>query len=169
MPISSPAVQHMLDREAKRVTPIKVFFWVLAAIVFYLSFQQSEVDFFKLVCNSGNMRQYIAGYFPPNWLDWKLYLQDTLVTVAMGVWGTLLAAIASAPLALLASNNVCPAWIVQPTRRVLDAMRAINEIVFALIFVVAVGHRRRLITAFRILVVIGFICREFEGVFQICR
>lgn len=136
---SSPAVQDMLDREAKRVTPIKILFWLLALVVFYLSFKQSQVDFFKLVRNSSNMRQYISGYFPPNWLDWKLYMADTLVTIAMGIWGTLLAAIASAPLALMASNNVCPAWIVQPTRRVLDAMRAINEIVFALIFVVAVG------------------------------
>lgn len=50
-----------------------------------------------------------------------------------------MAAIATVPLSILASNNMCPVWVVQPTRRLLDAMRAINEIVFALIFVVAVG------------------------------
>jgi phosphonate transport system permease protein len=39
----------------------------------------------------------------------------------------------------LASDNVSPIWIVQPTRRIMDAMRAINEIVFALVFVSAQG------------------------------
>jgi len=39
----------------------------------------------------------------------------------------------------LSSSNICPQWIVQPVRRLMDACRAINEIVFALLFVVAVG------------------------------
>ena len=32
-----------------------------------------------------------------------------------------------------------PWWVYQPVRRVLDAFRAINEMVFAMLFVVAVG------------------------------
>jgi phosphonate transport system permease protein len=43
------------------------------------------------------------------------------------------------PLGVLASNNIAPWWVRQPVRLVLDACRAINEMVFALIFVVAVG------------------------------
>ncbi len=43
------------------------------------------------------------------------------------------------PFAILSSSNVAPAWVVQPVRRLMDASRAINEIVFALLFVVAVG------------------------------
>ncbi|WP_017325927.1 phosphonate ABC transporter, permease protein PhnE [Synechococcus sp. PCC 7336] len=135
----SPAARAMLDRERKRITPIKVGFWLMGLVILAIAFQQSEVNPFKLIRNADNMRQYMAAYFPPDWVDWKLYLEDTWVTIAMGIWGTLLAAIAAAPLALLASNNISPVWVVQPVRRLLDAMRAINEIVFALIFVVAVG------------------------------
>jgi len=43
------------------------------------------------------------------------------------------------PFSILSAANVCPQWIVQPVRRLMDACRAINEIVFALMFVVAVG------------------------------
>jgi len=43
------------------------------------------------------------------------------------------------PSAILSAANVCPQWVVQPVRRLMDAFRAINEIVFALLFVVAVG------------------------------
>lgn len=85
------------------------------------------------------MGEYIVSYFPPNFTDWKLYLIDTLITISMAVWGTLMAAIAAVPLSLLASRNITSIWIVQPIRRILDAMRAVNEIVFAIIFVVAVG------------------------------
>ena len=45
----------------------------------------------------------------------------------------------SVPLALLAAGNLTPWWVHQPVRRLLDACRAINEMVFALLFVVAVG------------------------------
>jgi phosphonate transport system permease protein len=47
--------------------------------------------------------------------------------------------VCSVPLALLAAGNITPWWIHQPARRVLDAFRSINEMVFALLFVVAVG------------------------------
>ena len=39
----------------------------------------------------------------------------------------------------MCSSNIAPAWISQPIRRVMDAARAINEMVFAMLFVVAVG------------------------------
>ena len=39
----------------------------------------------------------------------------------------------------MCAANVSPVWIVQPVRRLMDSCRAINEIVFALLFVVAVG------------------------------
>ena len=45
----------------------------------------------------------------------------------------------SVPFGLLSSNNIAPASVVQPVRRLMDAFRAINEFIFAIIFVVAVG------------------------------
>ncbi|MGK7952006.1 MAG: phosphonate ABC transporter, permease protein PhnE [Xenococcaceae cyanobacterium] len=129
----------MLAKEAKRVTTGKVIFLVATIVILIVSYRQSELNFLLLFQRGGNMVEYIKSYFPPDFSYWKTYLEDTLITVSMGIWGTLLAAIAAIPLSVLASENVCPIWIVQPTRRLLDAMRAINEIVFALVFVVAVG------------------------------
>jgi phosphonate transport system permease protein len=62
-----------------------------------------------------------------------------LVTVQIAVWGTLLAIIAAVPLGLLSASNVVSPWIYQPVRRLMDALRAINEMVFAMLFIVAVG------------------------------
>jgi phosphonate transport system permease protein len=43
------------------------------------------------------------------------------------------------PLAILGSSNICSQVVVQPVRRLMDAFRAIHEMVWALLFVVAVG------------------------------
>ena len=135
----SPQVREMLAKEGKRVTTGKIFFLAATIIVLIFSYRQSELNFPVLFQRGGNMVEYLRSYFPPDFSYWRTYLEDTLITVSMGIWGTLLAAIAAVPLSILASENVCPVWIVQPTRRLLDAMRAINEIVFALVFLVAIG------------------------------
>ena len=136
---ASPNVAAMLEKEAKLVNTQKVLFLLVVAVVLIFAYNQSELNFFVLLQRGDNMVEYIRSYFPPDFSDLNYYFSETLVTISMGIWGTLMAAIAAVPLSILASNNICPIWVVQPTRRLLDAMRAINENVFALIFVVAVG------------------------------
>ena len=135
----SAEVAEMLTKENQRVTTDKIIFLIAIIAILIFSYIQSELNFSLLLQRGGNMVEYIKSYFPPDFSYWKTYLEDTIITISMGIWGTLLAAIAAIPLSVLASENVCPVWMVQPTRRLLDAMRAINEIVFALVFVVAVG------------------------------
>jgi phosphonate transport system permease protein len=137
---SAPAtVQEMLEQEAKLITPNRVFYLGVAIALLIFSGIQSDISLIELIQGGGNMAEYVSRYFPPDFTDWRLYLQDTIETISMAIWGTLLAAIISVPLSILASENIFPSWIVFPIRRVLDAMRAINEVVFALVFVVAVG------------------------------
>ena len=92
-----------------------------------------------LVRDSGNMAKYAADFFPPKFTDWKFYLQEMIVTLQIALWGTALAVVFAVPLGLLSSANIAPAWVRQPIRRLMDACRAINEMVFAMLFIVAVG------------------------------
>ena len=85
------------------------------------------------------MAELLMDFFPPNFHDWDVYLEQMLITIQIAIWGTLLAVIFSIPFGILSSENLAPWWICQPIRRLMDAARAINEIVFAMIFVVAVG------------------------------
>lgn len=89
--------------------------------------------------DAGNMLQYASGFFPPDFREWRHYFDELVVTLQIAVWGTALAIVSSIPLALLAASNLSPWWVRHPVRRFLDACRAINEMVFALLFVVAVG------------------------------
>jgi phosphonate transport system permease protein len=85
------------------------------------------------------MATYAKDFFPPDFKDWKLYVKEMLVTIQIAIWGTLLAIVFAVPFGLLSSSNIVKPWVYQPVRRLMDAFRAINEMVFALLFIVAVG------------------------------
>jgi phosphonate transport system permease protein len=86
-----------------------------------------------------NMATFGAAFLSPDFHEWLQFAADMIVTVQIAIWGTALAVVAAIPFSILSSSNVCPQWVVQPVRRLMDACRAINEIVFALMFTVAVG------------------------------
>lgn len=117
--------------------------WLVgAAIVALLAWSFAPVEMQKatmLLTDWRNMAEFLNGFLRPNFHEWRLYLREMVETVQIAIWGTALAVVIGAPLAVLASSNVSPQWIVQPVRRLMDAARATNEIVFALLFVVAVG------------------------------
>jgi phosphonate transport system permease protein len=113
--------------------------WAAVALVLAASWEGADMRPLELIRDSNNMAQYASEFFPPNFADWRMYVQEMLVTLQIAVWGTALAVVTAIPLGLLASSNVVPWWVYQPVRRVLDACRAINEMVFAMLFVVAVG------------------------------
>jgi phosphonate transport system permease protein len=115
---------------------------VIATVAVLLAWSWTPVEMYKstqIVTDWRNMATYTAGFLHPNFHEWRAYLAEMIETVQIAIWGTALAVVFGVPFAILSSSNVCPQWVVQPVRRLMDAARAINEIVFALLFVVAVG------------------------------
>ncbi len=118
----------------------KYLFWIALAVLLAWSFKPSEMYRApSLVTDAGNMASYASGFLKPNFHDWRYYLSELVITVQIAMWGTFLAVIVGMPISLLCSNNVAPPWVVQPMRRLMDACRSINELVWAVFFVVAVG------------------------------
>lgn len=116
-----------------------LFAWGAALALLAASWKGADMRPLELLRDSGNMAKYLADFFPPDFSDWRVYLRETLVTLQIAIWGTALAILCAVPLGLVAAANVAPWWVRQPVRRLLDAFRAINEMVFAMLFVVAVG------------------------------
>jgi phosphonate transport system permease protein len=117
--------------------------WLLwLALLGLLAWSWAPAEMFRvsaLFTDWRNMAEFGRAFLHPNFHDWDAYLEDMVVTIQIAIWGTALAVFLGIPFAILSSANVCPQWVVQPVRRLMDACRAINEIVFALMFVVAVG------------------------------
>jgi phosphonate transport system permease protein len=115
-------------------------FWLAVLLLLGWSYQPAEMfNAVHLITDWRNMAEFGAAFLKPNFYEWRSYLSDMVVTIQIAVWGTALAVVLGVPFAILSASNVCPPWIVQPVRRLMDSFRAINEIVFALLFVVAVG------------------------------
>jgi len=118
---------------------VSTFGWVALIAVLGVSWRAADMRPLDLFADAGNMGEFVKDFFPPNFNDWQLYLQELGVTLAVAVWGTALAIVCAIPFGLMSASNMAPAWVVQPVRRVMDACRAINEMVFAMLFIVAVG------------------------------
>jgi phosphonate transport system permease protein len=122
-----------------RVSLSTLLIWGVVLALLAGSWKGADMRPLDLWRDSANMAKYAADFFPPNFSNWRFYLSEMLITLQIAIWGTALALLCSIPLGLLASANLTPWWIHQPVRRVLDSFRAINEMVFAMLFVVAVG------------------------------
>ena len=124
--------------DAKRTT-LNLVLWALVLIALMWSWEGADMRPMALYNDAANMASFIDGFFPPDFYDWPTMLREMVITLQIALWGTALSILCAIPFGILSSENMVPWWIWQPVRRLMDAFRAINEIVFAMLFVVAVG------------------------------
>jgi phosphonate transport system permease protein len=137
------AVEGALQREVqvrmRRYLKLAVSLAVAAAVLWYAAIQ-IKLSPGALVSGIPFMWDFITRLFPPDLSYLTLLGGATVETIQIAIWGTLLAIILSIPLSFLGARNTTPHILVfHATRILLNALRAINELVFALIFVSAVG------------------------------
>lgn len=145
---STPPMSAELMERAAIEARKRLFTWLgWGALVglLALSYGGAGIDFGKLWSNRENIATLGSDFVPKDFVtfmrrtEWVFYANEMWETVQVAIWGTFLAVVFAIPFGLMCSSNVAPWWVVQPTRRLMDCFRAINEIVFALLFVVAVG------------------------------
>lgn len=113
--------------------------FLIVAAVLVCSYRDLELNPLDLYRYRENMLSYASGFFSPEFSYWKVILRQMFVTLQIAVWGTLLAILFSIPFGLLSASNIVTASVYQPVRRLMDAARAINEMIFAMLFIAAVG------------------------------
>ena len=139
-PGDSLSLQVLRERAARERKGVGYWLgWLAAAALLAWAWQGAELRPLDLLRDVGNMGSYARDFFPPDFSDWRLYVRELTVTLHIALWGTVLAIIAAMPLSLLCAANLAPPWVYHPVRRLMDAFRAINEMVFAMLFIVAVG------------------------------
>jgi phosphonate transport system permease protein len=112
---------------------------IIAFAIIIWSYYGAEINFLNLYENAGNMLLYLKGFMKPDFLEWRDYLLEMLITIQIAIWGTMLAIVFAVPFGLLSSSNIAPPWVYQPVRRVMDCCRSVNEMIFAMLFIAAVG------------------------------
>lgn len=113
---------------------------LILATLLGISYYPAEMNNWPMLFNdAGNMLIFLKDFLHPDFTDLGLFVRKMLETIYMALWGTFLSVILGVVFALLCANNISPPWVVFPARRLMDAARAINELVFAILFVAAVG------------------------------
>lgn len=82
-------------------------------------------------------REFLLGMFPPNWSVLPSVLAKMAETVGIALLGTVIAFLLAFPFSLLAARGLVPDWIGFPVRALMAVMRAIPEVLWALLFLVA--------------------------------
>jgi phosphonate transport system permease protein len=115
---------------------------VLAAVAaaFAWSAQNLEMSLGELMKGVPWMADFVARMVPPNWGFMQRLARPVFETIQLAVWGTLFSILLALPLCFFAARNLTPSLLMfHVARQVFNVVRGINELIFALIFVAAVG------------------------------
>ncbi len=100
----------------------------------------AQVDIAALVRGMPRLFEWASTAWPPYTQELDVIAYRAFETVAIATAGTLFAALLAAPLAMLVADNTAPArWLATPLRWFANACRGIDTVVFAILFVAAVG------------------------------
>ncbi len=114
--------------------------WLLAGTILWLSFRVSQVNLRTLAAGLMNSLALLRELVPPDFSHWRRILILSGETLAIGFWGTFLGVLISLPLGFLAAQNTAGyVGLYLVSRGVVNLLRAIPDLVFALIFVISLG------------------------------
>ncbi|WP_083979739.1 phosphonate ABC transporter, permease protein PhnE [Demequina salsinemoris] len=111
-------------------------------IVALLGWSSSSTGFNApaLIAGGPHIADFVSRMFPPNLEELPVAIELMIETLGIAITGTVFGVLLAVPLALLASRNIFPQpWIRDTARVVINVVRAIPELMWALLFVSAVG------------------------------
>lgn len=112
----------------------------VAFVVLWLSARGSQISLENLAKGVPYMWDFISRMMPPNFAFIEKLWRPALESLYVAIWGTILGVFIALPFCFFAARNLSPSPLIfQTMRQILNAMRGINEIILALIFVAAIG------------------------------
>lgn len=134
-----PAERHRLER-AFSVPRARFLLGIpVALILLGWSFVGAEFNFTKLGEGTVNMGEFLSRLFPPDFSKFGTIVALLIETLQMAIVGTVLGAVLSLLVAFAAASNIAPRWLYYPARWTMNVIRSVPDLVFALMFVSAVG------------------------------
>ncbi|MCK3770613.1 phosphonate ABC transporter, permease protein PhnE [Microbacterium aerolatum] len=111
----------------------------VAIIILFWSAGGVGFDFVKLGEGAVNMGEFLSRLFPPDFSKFGTIALLLIETLQMAIIGTVLGAVLSLFVAVAAASNIAPRWLYYPARWLMNIIRSVPDLVFALMFVSAVG------------------------------
>ena len=123
----------------KPFNPAPVWFSLWIVLLWLIVFDL-DISFQTLLYGVEDMAEYFSRYTAPDFSEMSRYLQLMAQTIATALWGTLIAFVTAFLLAPFAARNLTPGRATyRIAREVLNFLRAMPDLLLALIFVAALG------------------------------
>jgi len=123
-----------------RWTPKRLVWIALCFLVLWGALEHTGTRWGEFVSGAPAIYELLRQMFPPDW-SYVLQLGPPVVeTLQVGIIATVVASLLAIPLAFLSARNFAPHPLIYVgCRLVLTVFRGVSEIIWALLFVVAVG------------------------------
>lgn len=133
----APRIPTPLPKKPFNPAPL----WLSAALAMcWLIVVDLELSFETLAYGVGDMAEYFGRYRSPDFADLSRYLELMTQTIATALWGTAFALVVAVVLAPFAARNLSPGPLTyRVAREILSFMRAMPDLLLALVFVAALG------------------------------
>jgi len=123
----------------KPFNSLPVWFSLWIALLWLIVFDL-DISLQMLLYGLDDMAEYFSRYAEPDFSDLPRYLHLMMQTIATALWGTLIALVFAFLLAPFAARNLTPNKVTyRLAREVLNFLRALPDLLLALIFVAALG------------------------------
>jgi len=114
-------------------------FFVVSIALFLLALWWARFDLTRMERAGTTLADFAARSWPPNFVRFPTLVGALFETLAMAYAGTFLGALLALPIAMIATRGVLPRPLLASVRVLLNAWRTIPALVWALVFVNAVG------------------------------
>lgn len=140
-PISWRRPQLRHDRPVRGRLSVPAILGIIASLLLIANAAyQTQFSPASLIVGAGRIADIVARAFPPDWSQLTAQWKPALETFNIALIGTVVGALLAVPLALLSARNITRGSLVRGlARAVVALLRAVPDLVWALIFVTAVG------------------------------
>lgn len=141
-PVRNPSGQYVEQHIPLTAPPMlaRIGTAIVVAAVFGICLHLAEVNLAQLVAGLPRLARWAAKSWPPYLNDLDVYWLRAAETVAIATVATVTATILAFPLSIFIAHNVSPSpFLSMPVRWLVNCFRGVDTIVFALLFVAAVG------------------------------
>lgn len=112
----------------------------VVATILFVSAQGAQINLENLIKGVPYMGDFLYRMMPPNFGFMEKLWKPALESLYVAIWGTIGGVVIALPFTFFAARNLAPnSFVFHTMRQILNALRGINEIILALIFVAAIG------------------------------
>lgn len=125
-------------------TPFKANWWVRAGwtVAFLYALYAAnylDVSWARFIQGLGNGGQFLSEMVPIDFSRWKLLVENLIETIEIAIIASAFGVFFSLPIGLLAARNLMPSLVTWLFRTFIALCRSFHPVIFAILFVKAVG------------------------------